>query len=72
MTSLGGSLTLFLHAPPITGGYAASKAAVNSLARRIHFEEEWLGTFFYSQTLHILAYLSEHCHSGIPAFAWNS
>jgi NAD(P)-dependent dehydrogenase (short-subunit alcohol dehydrogenase family) len=26
-----------------TGLYSASKAALNSITRKIHFEEEWLG-----------------------------
>jgi NAD(P)-dependent dehydrogenase (short-subunit alcohol dehydrogenase family) len=27
------------------GGYGASKAALNSLTRKIHFENEWLVAF---------------------------
>jgi hypothetical protein len=36
-------VSLFIERPIAVGAYSASKAALNSLTRKAHFENEWLG-----------------------------
>ncbi len=43
MTSAGGSLTASISMTATINPYCASKAALNLIARRIHFENDWLG-----------------------------
>jgi NAD(P)-dependent dehydrogenase (short-subunit alcohol dehydrogenase family) len=45
MSSVAGSIATFIDTPVTIGGYSASKAALNSLTRKIHFENEWLVAF---------------------------
>ncbi|KAF9035352.1 NAD(P)-binding protein [Hymenopellis radicata] len=45
MTSGGGSLTLSIFMHATINPYCASKAALNLIARRIHFENDWLICF---------------------------
>ncbi|KAJ3501769.1 hypothetical protein NLJ89_g9193 [Agrocybe chaxingu] len=45
ITSGGGSLTAYISAPFEITVYGASKAALNYITRRIHFENEWLVSF---------------------------
>jgi NAD(P)-dependent dehydrogenase (short-subunit alcohol dehydrogenase family) len=45
VTSGAGSVATFVDSPVTMGGYSASKAALNSLTRKIHFENEWLVAF---------------------------
>ncbi|KAE9397828.1 NAD(P)-binding protein [Gymnopus androsaceus JB14] len=46
LSSIGGSLTAFTISMPLgMTAYAMSKAALNVLARRIHFENEWIVCF---------------------------
>jgi NAD(P)-dependent dehydrogenase (short-subunit alcohol dehydrogenase family) len=40
-----GSLTFYMDNPLEMGGYGASKAALNSMTRKMHFENEWLVAF---------------------------
>jgi len=42
ITSSGGSLTYGIEEDLGLTGYGASKAALNYISRRIHFENEWI------------------------------
>ncbi|KAF5327221.1 hypothetical protein D9619_005086 [Psilocybe cf. subviscida] len=42
ITSIGGSLTHGIENNFGLAGYGASKAALNSISRRIHFENDWI------------------------------
>ncbi|CAA7265271.1 unnamed protein product [Cyclocybe aegerita] len=45
ISSGAGSLTALIHAPLGFTAYGASKAAMNFLTRKIHYENEWLVAF---------------------------
>lgn len=45
ISSAGASFTHYMHVPVGYVCYGASKAAANYIARKIHFENEWLGTY---------------------------
>ncbi|KDR82151.1 hypothetical protein GALMADRAFT_276726 [Galerina marginata CBS 339.88] len=45
LTSGAGSLTAFINLPAISVSYGASKAALNYLSRKIHYENEWITCF---------------------------
>jgi NAD(P)-dependent dehydrogenase (short-subunit alcohol dehydrogenase family) len=48
ISSLGGSLALIRAGTIDTAPYGTSKAALNWVTRKIHFEEDWLSTFSVS------------------------
>ncbi len=45
ISSASGSLTAFMASPITANAYGTSKAALNFVARRIHFENDWLGAY---------------------------
>lgn len=42
-----GSMEFFAQQPKVTSPYGASKAALNWLVRKVHFEEPWLTSFVF-------------------------
>jgi NAD(P)-dependent dehydrogenase (short-subunit alcohol dehydrogenase family) len=51
ITSVGGSMGFMVSDTVDASAYCASKAALNCVTRKIHFEEDWLGTFSVSSQL---------------------
>ena len=72
ISSSGGSLDGRAIKFPVGGvSYGATKAALNWVTRKMHFENEWLGTYKHSIITSVYLYLLKpFCRSYLSDFSW--